>query len=92
MLLGIMVMVSDVIKKQACASGVVGSFCKVVNCKKLQFVPKWNKLKSIVLWGFCPNLVKTSEKGGRPQVARLLHHPSWCWSEHCPCPYDRQGC
>ena len=39
--------------------------CKVLNCNKLQLFGKSEQLKSIVLWGFWPNLVKTSEKGGR---------------------------
>ena len=71
--LGIMVMVSDIIKKQTCTSGKVGSFRKVVSCRRLQFVPKWNKLlltANMFHFGtscdssfkeLSPNLVKTSE-------------------------------
>ena len=76
----IMVMVSGIILQSGlhdCTRGVAP--CKVLNCKKLQFVPKWNKLlltASMFHFGtscdsafkeLLPNLAKTSKKGGRPQ-------------------------
>ena len=56
--LGIMVLFSGIIIQSGlhrCTGGV--AFRKVVNCKKLQFVPKWNKLLLTAnMFPFCNKL------------------------------------
>ena len=62
--------------RQDCTSGVVDSFRKMVNCKKLQLFGNSEQLKSIVLCGLFSNLSKTSKKGESPHehVCFIIRH------------------